>query len=126
MKGPTGIQLTQEAIQHRHPYEDVRDTSLFYPLRKLMGVEREGEHPSLRKMSLKVLDRVIQGGAHDPVRPSPLPCFPSIRSLWYMRDTGDMSRRRKGVSVFLFLASLDVVLDEKSRTTDPTRTALAS
>lgn len=59
-----------QATQHRHPYEDVRDTSLFYPLRKLMGVEREGEHPSLRKMSLKVLDRVIQGGAHDPVRAS--------------------------------------------------------
>lgn len=55
-------------MQHRHPYEDVRDTSLYYPLRKLMGVEREGEHPSLRKMSLKVLDRVIQGGSHDPVR----------------------------------------------------------
>ena len=57
-----------QAIQIRHPYEDVRDTSLFYPLRKLMGVEREGEQPSLKKMSVKVLDRVIQGGAHDPVR----------------------------------------------------------
>jgi RNA exonuclease 4 len=60
-------QLTPQAIQHRHPYEDVRDTSLYYPLRKLMGVEREGEQPSLKKMAVKVLGREIQGGEHDPV-----------------------------------------------------------
>ncbi|KAI9639094.1 ribonuclease H-like domain-containing protein [Dioszegia hungarica] len=55
------------AIQHQHPYEDVRDTALYYPLRKLMGIDREGELPSLKKMTAKVLGKEIQGGVHDPI-----------------------------------------------------------
>lgn len=30
-------------------------------------MEREGEHPSLKKMTMKVLGKEIQGGIHDPV-----------------------------------------------------------
>jgi len=55
------------ALQHRHPYEDVRDTSLYYPLRKRVGVEREGEYPSLKKLAATVLQVEIQLGAHCPV-----------------------------------------------------------
>jgi hypothetical protein len=32
-----------------------------------MGVDREGELPSLKKMTAKVLGKEIQGGVHDPV-----------------------------------------------------------
>jgi hypothetical protein len=32
-----------------------------------MGIEREGELPSLKKMTAKVLGKDIQGGVHDPV-----------------------------------------------------------
>lgn len=33
-----------------------------------MGIDREGELPSLKKMTAKVLGKEIQGGVHDPVR----------------------------------------------------------
>ena len=56
-----------QAIQHRHPYELIRDTSLYIPLRERVGVMREGEYPSLKKLSKEVLGREIQGGQHDPV-----------------------------------------------------------
>ncbi|KAK8864716.1 hypothetical protein IAR55_001970 [Kwoniella newhampshirensis] len=56
-----------KAIQHRHPYEDFRDTALYYPLRRLVGVNREGEYPSLKSLAAKVLGREIHNGfGHDP------------------------------------------------------------
>ncbi|ORY26330.1 ribonuclease H-like domain-containing protein [Naematelia encephala] len=55
------------AIQHRHPYEDVRDTSLFYPLRAVLNVTREGEYPSLKRLCKEVLHKEIQYGQHCPV-----------------------------------------------------------
>lgn len=54
-------------LQHRHDYEDVRDTALFYPLRERMGVKAEGMYPGLRAMAKEVLGRDIQDGAHCPV-----------------------------------------------------------
>lgn len=54
-------------LQHRHVYEDIRDTALYYPLRLRVGVNREGQYPSLRTLVKEVLDRDIQGGAHCPV-----------------------------------------------------------
>jgi hypothetical protein len=46
-----------------------------------MGIDREGELPSLKKMTAKVLGKEIQGGVHDPVSPAItfLGCiFPSV------------------------------------------------
>ena len=57
-------------ISHKHKYEDVRDTSLYYPIRRRMGVEREGEYPGLKKMYKLVFDTDIQVDVHDPVGPS--------------------------------------------------------
>ncbi|ORX35555.1 ribonuclease H-like domain-containing protein [Kockovaella imperatae] len=54
-------------VQHRHPYEDVRDTCLYYPLRKSIGVEREGEYPGLKKLYLKAFGEEIQKDIHCPV-----------------------------------------------------------
>ena len=54
-------------IQHRHPYEDVRDTSLYYPIRQLVNVKREGEYPGLKTLATKILNRDIQKGEHCPV-----------------------------------------------------------
>lgn len=56
-------------LQHRHVYEDMRDTALYYPLRRRMGVEGEGQYPSLQKLVKEVLGRAIQDSAHCPVRP---------------------------------------------------------
>lgn len=55
------------ALHHRHVYEDMRDTALYYPLRQRMGVHREGEYPSLRAMAREVLGREIQQREHCPV-----------------------------------------------------------
>lgn len=55
------------ALSHRHVYEDVRDTALFYPLRKLTNIVHEGQYPSLRALSKEVLGREIQTGEHSPV-----------------------------------------------------------
>lgn len=59
--------LISQWIKHRHPYEDMRDTSLYYPLRKLVNVEREGDQGSLKKLAKKVLDQDVQTGFHCPV-----------------------------------------------------------
>lgn len=56
------------AVQHRHVYEDVRDTALYYPLRERMGVVYEGQYPSLRSLSQAILGREIQCAEHCPVR----------------------------------------------------------
>jgi hypothetical protein len=59
-----------QAIQHRHPYEDVRDTSLYYPLRKLPNVKvtHEGQYPSLKVLCREVLgEDGFQEGEHCPV-----------------------------------------------------------
>ncbi|CAD6586103.1 MAG: hypothetical protein TREMPRED_004333 [Tremellales sp. Tagirdzhanova-0007] len=71
-------------IQHRHPYESVRDTSLYIPLRQLVGVQREGEYPSLKKLAAKVLDQVIQAGEHDPVEDAraTMAIFMSVREAF--------------------------------------------
>ncbi|WWC88974.1 uncharacterized protein L201_003889 [Kwoniella dendrophila CBS 6074] len=63
------------ALNYRHPYELFRDTALYYPLRKLMGIKREGEFPSLKKLSKEILNLDIQtetensgkGCGHDPI-----------------------------------------------------------
>ena len=55
-------------IGHRHPYEDFRDTSLYYPLRKRLGIEREGEYPGLKKLYKEVFGEEIQTDIHCPVR----------------------------------------------------------
>ncbi|RSH84252.1 uncharacterized protein EHS24_005764 [Apiotrichum porosum] len=55
------------ALSHRHVYEDVRDTALFYPLRKLTNIVHEGQYPSLRALSKEVLGREIQTGEHSPI-----------------------------------------------------------
>jgi len=61
-----------QAIQHRHPYEDVRDTALYYPLRKLPNVKvsNEGQYPSLKTLCREVLgmkEGEFQKGEHCPV-----------------------------------------------------------
>ncbi|WRT66700.1 uncharacterized protein IL334_003661 [Kwoniella shivajii] len=58
------------AIGHRHPYEDFRDTALYYPLRKKLGVNREGDYPSLKRLSKVILGVDIQqngDAGHDPI-----------------------------------------------------------
>ncbi|GMK58168.1 hypothetical protein CspeluHIS016_0502000 [Cutaneotrichosporon spelunceum] len=54
-------------LRHRHVYEEMRDTALFYPLRERCGVKREGMYPSLRHMAKEVLGRNIQCGSHCPL-----------------------------------------------------------
>ncbi|BEJ13188.1 hypothetical protein CspHIS471_0303620 [Cutaneotrichosporon sp. HIS471] len=54
-------------LQHRHVYEDMRDTALFYPLRERCGIQGEGKYPSLRNMTKEVLGRDIQCGRHCPL-----------------------------------------------------------
>ncbi|RSH89068.1 hypothetical protein EHS25_002734 [Saitozyma podzolica] len=54
-------------VKHRHPYEDMRDTSLYHPLRRLVSVEREGDQPSLKRVTKAVLGREVQEGYHCPV-----------------------------------------------------------
>ncbi|KAK1923950.1 ribonuclease H-like domain-containing protein [Papiliotrema laurentii] len=54
-------------IHHRHTYEDVRDTSLYYPLRAVLGIGREGEYPSLKRLYKEVFGTEIQVDTHDPV-----------------------------------------------------------
>ncbi|KAL7422056.1 hypothetical protein Q5752_003831 [Cryptotrichosporon argae] len=55
-------------LEHRHPYEDVRDTALYYPFRRRLGVVHEGQYPSLKKLTADVLGDVIQRGeGHDPI-----------------------------------------------------------
>ena len=62
------LTLHSQWVQHRHPYEDVRDTSLYYPLRKSIGVEREGEYTGLKKLYFKAFEEEIQKDIHCPVR----------------------------------------------------------
>ncbi|KAL0247287.1 hypothetical protein I308_104323 [Cryptococcus tetragattii IND107] len=56
-------------IGHRHQYEMMRDTALYYPLRNLVGVRIVGLWPSLKKLAAAVLseDMHAAGIAHDPV-----------------------------------------------------------
>jgi len=61
-----------QAIQHRHPYEDIRDTALYYPLRQLPNVKvsHEGQYPSLKTLCREVLgmkEGEFQRGEHCPV-----------------------------------------------------------
>lgn len=58
-------------MKHRHPYEDMRDTSLYHPLRRLVSVEREGDQPSLKRVTKAVLGKDVQEGYHCPVRVLP-------------------------------------------------------
>ena len=55
-------------VGHRHPYEDVRDTSLYYPMRQRMGIGREGEYPGLKKLYKELFGEDIQVNEHCPVR----------------------------------------------------------
>lgn len=55
------------AVQHRHPYPDVRDTACYVPLRKMAGVTRDGDYPSLKKLAALVLGKDIQKHEHCPV-----------------------------------------------------------
>jgi hypothetical protein len=62
----------KQAIQHRHPYEDVRDTALYYPLRQLPNVKvtYEGQYPGLKLLCKEVLgfkEGEFQKGEHCPV-----------------------------------------------------------
>lgn len=54
-------------LEHRHIYENVRDTALFYPLRERMGVRNEGKFPGLRALAKDVLGLEVQEGEHCPV-----------------------------------------------------------
>lgn len=56
------------ALGHRHDYGDVRDTALFYPLRRRVGCMQDGVFPSLKAMARELLALDIQDGEHDPVR----------------------------------------------------------
>lgn len=56
------------ALGHRHTYEDVRDTALFYPLRARVGCTQDGVFPPLKALARDVLGTEIQDGEHDPVR----------------------------------------------------------
>lgn len=47
--------------------DNVRDTALYYPLRKQVGIEQEGMYPSLKVLAEKVLRRVVQVGEHSSV-----------------------------------------------------------
>lgn len=62
--------LFLQVIGHRHQYEMMRDTALYYPLRNLVDVRNEGVWPSLRKLAAAVLNEDMHavGTAHDPVR----------------------------------------------------------
>ncbi len=64
------IRVALQVLKLRLPLERTRDTALYYPLRSALGVAREGEFPGLKKLSLEVLDDVIQEDVHSPVRPS--------------------------------------------------------
>ena len=63
--------MAYQALQIRLPQERTRDTALCYPLRRDMGVKREGEYPALKAVGKKVLGVEIQKegdvGGHDPV-----------------------------------------------------------
>ncbi|KLT40162.1 ribonuclease H-like protein [Cutaneotrichosporon oleaginosum] len=54
-------------LQHRHVYEEMRDTALYYPLRERCNVHHEGQYPALRRVALEVLGRKIQCGSHCPL-----------------------------------------------------------
>jgi RNA exonuclease 4 len=58
----------------------MRDTSLYHPLRRLVSVEREGDQPSLKRVTKAVLGKDVQEGYHCPVRVLPL-----------RQDLGDVS-----------------------------------
>ena len=63
--------MAYQALQIRLPQERTRDTALYYPIRRDMGVKREGEYPALKVVGKKVLGVEIQKegdvGGHDPV-----------------------------------------------------------
>ncbi|WVF71105.1 hypothetical protein IAT40_005902 [Kwoniella sp. CBS 6097] len=76
-----------KALNHRHPYESFRDTVLYLPLRQLVGVTREGEYPSLKKLSKEILGIDIQaseGRGHDPVEDAraAMSIFLSVREAY--------------------------------------------
>jgi hypothetical protein len=65
---------TPQVTKHRHRYEDVRDTALFYPLRELVDVYYEGQYPGLRTLASRLLGQEIQKGhGHCPVSLSSSP-----------------------------------------------------
>ena len=47
--------------------DNVRDTALYYPLRKQVGIDQEGMYPSLKVLAEKVLGRLVQVGEHSSV-----------------------------------------------------------
>ena len=73
-------------VGHRHPYEDVRDTSLYYPMRQRMGIGREGEYPGLKKLYKEVFGEDIQVNEHCPVS--------CVLSLWRTADGRSKMRGR--------------------------------
>ncbi|OWT38207.1 hypothetical protein C362_04074 [Cryptococcus neoformans Bt1] len=82
-------------IGHRHQYEMMRDTALYYPLRNLVGVRNEGVWPSLRKLAAAVLNEDMHavGTAHDPVEDArmTMAIFMTVReeyedALWRGKD----------------------------------------
>ncbi|OCF31975.1 hypothetical protein I316_06360 [Kwoniella heveanensis BCC8398] len=75
------------AIKYRQPYESFRDTAIYLPLRQLMGVTRDGECPSLKKLSKEVLGVDIQangGKGHDPIEDArtTMSIFLSVRDAY--------------------------------------------
>jgi hypothetical protein len=44
--------------------DKVRDTALYYPLRKQVGITQEGVYPSLKVLAEKVLGKTVQVGEH--------------------------------------------------------------
>ncbi|GHJ84961.1 hypothetical protein NliqN6_1363 [Naganishia liquefaciens] len=47
--------------------DNVRDTALYYPLRKHVGIHQEGVYPSLKVLAEKILGKVIQVGEHSSI-----------------------------------------------------------
>lgn len=58
-----------QTIKHPIPYTDMRDTALYYPLRKVLDVSNEGAQPGLKKLAKAILDRDVQTDIHCPVSP---------------------------------------------------------
>jgi len=54
-------------LNYRLPYDDMRDTALYYPLRKALGIKRESDQGSLKKLAKAVLDLDVQKDVHCPV-----------------------------------------------------------
>ncbi|WWC69858.1 uncharacterized protein I206_103801 [Kwoniella pini CBS 10737] len=54
-------------IGYKISYDSFRDTALYIPLRRKVGINKEGIYPSLSNLSKKNLGIDIQQNEHDPI-----------------------------------------------------------